>query len=126
MGLWLLHDREQRLVGCIGLHPVSADIVAHAPDLAGELEPTIALAPEHWGRGYAAEALQAVLVHAFETLGLEHLVAVVDAPNLRSHRLMLRVGFSQTGSTATGPCYRLRLYRLAQSDFAAARVPQTP
>ena len=126
MGLWLLHDHEERLVGGIGLHPVSPDIVAHAPHLAGEIEPTIALAPEHWGRGYAAEGLAAVLSHAFETLGLEHLVAVADAPNGRSHRLMLRVGFTQTGTTATGPCYPLRTYRLTRSAFAAAGVPEPP
>jgi len=119
MGLWLLRDREERLVGCVGLHPVSLDIVAHAPHLAGEIEPTIALAPEHWGRAYAAEALRAVIAHGFATLGLARLVAVSDEPNERSHRLMLRVGFTPTGTTASGPCYPLRTWRLARSAFRA-------
>jgi [ribosomal protein S5]-alanine N-acetyltransferase len=119
MGFWILRDRAAKLLGCIGLHPVTAGIVAHAPDLAGEIEPTIALAPDHWGRGYATEALAAVIAHAF-ALGLEHLVAVVDEPNTRSHRLMLRVGFTPAGTTATGPCYPLRTYRLARSAFDAA------
>jgi ribosomal-protein-alanine N-acetyltransferase len=124
MGLWLLRGDEEQLIGGIALQPVSPDIVAHAPHLAGEIEPTIALAPGHWGRGYAAEALQAAIAHAFETLGLERLVAVVDEPNARSHRLMLRIGFTPTGTTATGPCYPLRTWRLARSAFQAPSAPQ--
>jgi ribosomal-protein-alanine N-acetyltransferase len=124
MGLWLLRRHEGEIVGCVGLHPVSPGVVAHAPDLAGEIEPTIALAPEHWGRGYATEALAAALAHAFATLARDQLVAVVDEPNARSHRLMMRVGFTPTGITATGPCYPLWTYRLARSAFDAARVPR--
>lgn len=115
MGFWMLRGHEAELIGCIGLHPVTAGIVAHAPDLAGEIEPTIALAPDHWGRGYGTESLGAVIAYAFEALGLAHLVAVVDAPNARSHRLMLRVGFTPTATTTSGPCYPLRIYRLAGS-----------
>jgi RimJ/RimL family protein N-acetyltransferase len=57
--------------------------------------------------------------YAFDTFGLERLAAVVDEPNARSHRLMLRIGFTPTGITATGPCYPLRTYRLARSAFRA-------
>jgi RimJ/RimL family protein N-acetyltransferase len=126
MGLWLLHDDSTRVVGCVGLHPVPPDIVAHAPDLAGEVEPTIALAPDHWGRGLAAEALAAAVAYAFATLGLERLVAVVDEPNERSHRLMLRICFTATGTTATGPCHPLRIWRLARSTFQPASAPPQP
>jgi RimJ/RimL family protein N-acetyltransferase len=49
---------------------------------------------------------------------------VVDEPNERSHRLMLRIGFTPTGTTATGPCYPLRTWRLARSSFQAPRAPQ--
>lgn len=126
MGLWLLCDSDGLPIGCIGLHPVTPGIVAHAPELAGEVEPTIALAPDHWGQGYAAEALAAVLAYGFERLGLEQLVAVADVPNVRSHRLMLRVGFTPTATTASGPCYPLRTYRLARSAFdAGCAVPSS-
>jgi ribosomal-protein-alanine N-acetyltransferase len=123
LGLWLLRDREEQFVGCVGLHPVSSEIASHAPHLAGEIDPTIALAPDHWGRGLAAEGLTAVVAYAFKTLGLEHLVAVVDEPNERSHRLMLRVGFTPTGTTATGPCYPLRTWRLARSAASISSRP---
>jgi ribosomal-protein-alanine N-acetyltransferase len=124
LGLWLLRRHQGESIGCVGLHTVSPGVLAHAPDLAGEIEPTIALAPEHWGRGYATEALVAALTHAFATLARDHLVAVVDQLNMRSHRLMTRVGFTPAGMTATGPCYPLRTYRLARSAFDAARVPR--
>jgi [ribosomal protein S5]-alanine N-acetyltransferase len=124
MGLWLLWGYEENVVGCVGLHPVSPDIMVHAPHLAGEIEPSIALAPEHWGRGFAAEALAAAAAYAFDTLGLGHLVAVVDEPNERSHRLMLRVGFTPTGTTATGPCYPLRTWRLVRSALLAPSAQQ--
>jgi RimJ/RimL family protein N-acetyltransferase len=123
LGLWLLRDREERFVGCVGLHPVSSEIVAHAPDLAGKIEPTIALAPDQWGRGLAAEGLAVVVAYAFDSLRLERLVAVVDEPNARSHRLMLRVGFIPTGTTATGPCYPLRIYRLVRSAASVSSRP---
>ena len=119
MGLWLLYDHEDQHLGLVGLHPVSGGIVDHAPGLEGEIEPTIALTPACWGRGYATEALLAAVSYAFETLALERLVAVVDEPNRASQRLMVRVGFTTTGTTATGPCYPLRTYRLTRASFAA-------
>jgi RimJ/RimL family protein N-acetyltransferase len=123
MGFWTLRDPEQTFLGCVGLHRVTPGIVDHAPDLAGEVEPTIALAPDRWGRGYATEALVAAIAYGFETLGLEQLVAVVDEPNYASQRLMRRVGFTPTGTTTTGPCYPLCTYRLTRSAFNAAGGP---
>lgn len=118
MGIWMLRGHGGTLWGCIGLHPVSREIVSHAPYLDDEVQPAIALAPDCWGRGHATEALAAVVAYAFETLGLERLVAVVDEPNHASQRLMGRVGFTPTGSTS-GPCYPLRTYRLTRSRFDA-------
>jgi RimJ/RimL family protein N-acetyltransferase len=123
MGFWVLRDPEEELVGCVGLHRVAPGIVDHAPDLAGEVEPTIALAPDRWGRGYATEALVAAIAYGFEALGLERLVAVVDEPNHASQRLMIRVGFTPTGTTTTGPCYKLCTYRLTRYAFNAAGGP---
>ena len=122
MGFWMLSDHASEHVGCVGLHPVSHGIVSHAPHLEGEVEPTIALAPDRWGRGLATEALAAVVAYAFETLGLEHLVAVVDEPNHASQRLMGRVGFRPTGRSS-GPCYPLRLFRLTPADARRSRRP---
>jgi RimJ/RimL family protein N-acetyltransferase len=52
-------------------------------------------APEHWGRGVAFEACQAVLPHLARDFGVRALFATVDPRNSRSIRLLERLGFSE-------------------------------
>jgi [ribosomal protein S5]-alanine N-acetyltransferase len=52
---------------------------------------------EHWGRGYAAEAMRAFLTHIFESRGVELLTADVDPRNTGSLRLLKDHGFVETG-----------------------------
>ena len=47
----------------------------------------------YFKRGYAAEASLGVMRYASEVLGLAELAAIVDAGNLRSIRLLDRLGF---------------------------------
>lgn len=55
------------------------------------------LHPDHWGKGLAREALQAVIRHGFESLGLEEVTADVDPRNAASLALLGRLGFVETG-----------------------------
>ena len=52
-------------------------------------------APEHWGRGVAFEACEAVLPHLARDFGVRALFATVDPRNSRSIRLLERLGFSE-------------------------------
>jgi len=52
------------------------------------------LARESWGTGIATEAALRVLDHAFESLELEEVVSFTAAANLRSRRVMERIGLS--------------------------------
>jgi ribosomal-protein-alanine N-acetyltransferase len=54
-------------------------------------------AQAHWGRGYAFEAMQAVLAHAFGGLALERLLARCHVGNTASVRLLERLGFAYEG-----------------------------
>ena len=45
------------------------------------------------GRGYAAEALAAVLAYAFDVLALDEISAYYHPDNARSGRLLQRLGF---------------------------------
>jgi ribosomal-protein-alanine N-acetyltransferase len=54
-------------------------------------------AKAYWGRGYAAEAMQAVIAHGFDALGLERLWARCHAGNARSVRLLEQLGFQPEG-----------------------------
>lgn len=59
------------------------------------------LHPDHWGRGYAGEALVPVLDRAFALHGLAAVEADVDPRNAASLKLLARLGFVETGR-ATG------------------------
>jgi len=51
----------------------------------------------HLGRGYMAEAVGALLGYTFGELGLNRVEATVDPLNLRSVRLLERLGFTMEG-----------------------------
>jgi ribosomal-protein-alanine N-acetyltransferase len=50
------------------------------------------LAPAYWGRGYAPEGARAVLEFAFDALGLDEVVSFTAVDNLRSRRIMEKIG----------------------------------
>jgi len=51
----------------------------------------------HWGRGIMSEAVGALLGYGFGELGLDRVEATVDPLNLRSVRLLERLGFTLEG-----------------------------
>ena len=55
------------------------------------------LHPDHWGQGFAGEAVTAAIDHVFATRGLDDLTADVDPDNAASIRLLERLGFVKTG-----------------------------
>ena len=60
------------------------------------------LAPQHWGQGFAREALIAVIDRAFAIHMLSEIVADVDPRNSGSLGLLASLGFQRTGyRTAT-------------------------
>jgi RimJ/RimL family protein N-acetyltransferase len=54
------------------------------------------LAAAHWGRGYATEAARAVLGFGFRSLGLREIVSFTVPANLRSRRVMERIGMTRS------------------------------
>jgi RimJ/RimL family protein N-acetyltransferase len=113
LGLWVLEPQAPGVVecdplGCAGLFPVST-AARYEPRLAGMVEPLVALAPRVWGRGYAQEALGALIAYARAPLGRSRLAAVTDVPNAASDRMLRRAGFIVLGETM-GPRYPLRTY----------------
>lgn len=119
LGVWLARERgSERAIGIVGLRRADA---SHDPALAGAVEVLVSFASAAWGRGYATEALTAVLDYAFRALGLGQVVAVVDVPNEASHRLIARLGFTPTGEHQ-GAVYRARTYVLTVRDHA--KIPR--
>lgn len=56
------------------------------------------LAPDHWGNGYATEALQEVVRFGFEELELHRLCAWAYDRNKASQRVLLKAGFTHEGA----------------------------
>ena len=56
-----------------------------------------AVGREHWGQGYAQEAITALLDFAFDALDFHRIEADVDPRNARSLRLLEKLGFRREG-----------------------------
>jgi ribosomal-protein-alanine N-acetyltransferase len=57
----------------------------------------VLLGPAAWGKGYAREALEAVIERAFTVTGLSEIKAEADPRNERCLKLLARLGFVETG-----------------------------
>ncbi len=62
-----------------------------------EVEVSYTLVHDAWGKGYATEAARAVLSWGFTTLGMQRIVAVVYPENLRSRRVIEKLGMRSLG-----------------------------
>jgi RimJ/RimL family protein N-acetyltransferase len=81
------------LVGSVGLQPVQIDV-----EFAPAVEIAWRLAPEHWGEGLATEAATAAISYGFQELELGEIVAYTTAANMRSRRVMARLGMLRDDS----------------------------
>lgn len=89
-GLWAVERLDRReLVGFVGLWPAEFD----AP-FTPAVEVGWRLAPQHWGLGFATEAGVAALRYAFDLLALPEIVSFTAAGNVRSRRVMERLGLA--------------------------------
>jgi len=78
---------------------------------------------DHWGRGYATEAARAALEFGFGTAGLREIVAFTTEANVRSRRVMERIGmthdprddFGHPSVPAASPLHPHVLYRILRS-----------
>lgn len=90
-GLWAVEERGgAAFIGFVGLfHRPLEDF---ATDFAPCDEIGWRLAFAAWGRGYATEAARAVRDHAFATLAMEEIVSFTVPGNVRSRRVMEKIG----------------------------------
>jgi RimJ/RimL family protein N-acetyltransferase len=69
----------------------------HFDDANRRCETGYSLASAHWGRGYASEALEALLGYGFDTLDLNRVEADIDPLNAASGRVLEKLGFRREG-----------------------------
>jgi RimJ/RimL family protein N-acetyltransferase len=116
-GLWAVEVLDEgAFAGFVGLEPVVDELLPFAP----AVELGWRLAQPFWGRGIASEAASAAVALAFEELALTDLVSYTAAINVRSRRVMERLGmcrdpaedFVHPGLPAMHPLAPHVLYRL--------------
>ncbi|TCL73771.1 RimJ/RimL family protein N-acetyltransferase [Rhizobium sp. BK251] len=89
LGLYALELKTtEEAIGFCGL--TRTDLEPHLPD--GTVEIGWRLAERFWGQGHVTEAAKALLIHAFDTLGLDEVVSFAVTTNVRSTSVMRRIG----------------------------------
>jgi RimJ/RimL family protein N-acetyltransferase len=89
-GLWAIDERDgEAMVGIAGLLLVEGS--------GPEIEAVYLIRRDRWRRGYATEALRAVLEHGHDDLGLRRIIAIAWPQHDRSLRVMERAGMLADG-----------------------------
>lgn len=78
-----------QLIGTCGFHLINNH--HKRAEIGYELDDT------YWEKGYASEALQAILTYGFESLQLIRIAAVVYVENKASQKLLKKAGFQEEG-----------------------------
>lgn len=130
-GLWVVEakDGSAPFVGCVGLLRAPEGLpFAPALELAWRLDQAF------WGRGYASEAAALCLETAFRDLGAEEAVAYTVPANIRSRKVMERIGLVRDWQgdfdhPALPEGHRLRrhvLYRLSRARWVRRQAAGRP
>lgn len=118
-GVVFMIERQGALVGCTGYRAFDAD---HA-------EVGYWIGKPYWGRGYATEAVRALIAHALDADGFAYLKAGHFVDNPASEAVLNKLGFAASGAemrdcTARGQQVHCALYRLDRDEaLAALRAP---
>ncbi len=114
-GLWAVEVRSSgEFIGFVGLAmPTWEAAFTPCTEIGWRL------ARSAWRHGYATEAANAALAMAFSVVGLDEVVSFTTSSNLRSQRVMERIGMTRDPSedfdhprVAVGPHRRHVLYRI--------------
>lgn len=127
-GLWVVAvPGTTDFAGCVGLS---------VPRFESWFTPCVEVAwrllPAFWGRGYATEGARAAIGHGFETIGLAGIVSFTVPQNVRSVRVMERVGmrrdgdFEHPGLPSGHPLRRHVLYRIGRVEHGRQAARTTP
>ena len=87
-GLYGVEEKSSaKFIGYIGLS---------VPNFKAHFTPCVEigwrLSPDHWGKGYATEGALAIKEYAFNELKLDEIVSFTVAYNIRSRRVMEKIG----------------------------------
>ena len=118
-GVWALERKDTgEFIGFAGLNiPATPHPFQPCVEVGWRLDAA------HWGRGFATEAARAALSVAFDRLELTEIVSFAAPTNVRSLRVMERLGLRESGhflhaDRPDGTPFREQvLYRLRREDW---------
>lgn len=107
------------LIGNAGIRRPAA--WAHDAEIGYEL------AADHWGRGYATEAVREIVRFGFEELGLHRITAWTIADNIASGRVLEKIGLRLEGRLSDreyfkGRYWDVHLYAILEDEWRARRA----
>lgn len=73
-------------IGMCGLYKMTD------PNFLGTIGIAYRFPKEHWGNGYAPEAALALVEYGFKSLNFESISAIIDPKNIRSSRVVEKIG----------------------------------
>ena len=120
-GWWAAELKETgAFIGFIGLSHIGFEA-----NFTPAVEVGWRLASAHWGNGYATEGARAALEAGFAQLGLSEIVSITVPANVRSRRVMERIGmthdpaddFDHPALAEDDPLRRHVLYRIGQDQW---------
>jgi RimJ/RimL family protein N-acetyltransferase len=115
-GKWIIEQRENSvlngnpLIGWVELCRL------RGPD-RDDLQVGYELAAEHWGRGYASEAVACILKYAFGSLNLDRVAAIARPDNTASLRVLAKLRFQKVGERLDGGGHTCGEYRLTAEQW---------
>ena len=122
-GLWAVEvPGEAEFIGYVGLALATFD--AH---FTPAVEVGWRLARNYWGRGFATEAARAAVTDGFDRVGLKEIVSFTVPGNVRSRRVMEKLGmryaedFEHPLIDPQHPLRRHVLYRLPRAEWSSTR-----
>jgi RimJ/RimL family protein N-acetyltransferase len=128
-GAWAVELLERPgLIGCAGLtHPMFVAPCGRCVEIGWRF------AFDQWGQGYATEAARAALAVGFDAIGLDEIVSFTSVGNLRSRRVMEKIGLSHDPADdfdhpllpAGDRLTRHVLYRLQRAAWQRRAAPPT-
>ena len=132
-GLYAVEIRATgEFIGFVGLSQPSFEIPGFEPNGLPIVEIGWRLAKQHWGKGYAPEAANAVLEYGFTVLALPEIISFTVVANSPSRRVMEKIGLHHDAvddfkhpniAEDNSLCHHV-LYRLTRDAYLQRRNKQ--
>jgi len=122
-GRWAVEIADSgRFIGFVGI-----SVPPYTLPFSPCVEVAWRICPEEWGKGYAPEAAKEALRDGFERVGLEEIVSFTTLTNLKSRRVMEKLGMQHCPDqnfdhpmVPEGHSLRRHvLYRMGKADWSA-------